>query len=244
VFIKSMAVMKKSWPLAVFAAALIIYLASLFLYGCGNQKQQKTYEADTVDQLIGSSDTASLKKKLSLASKQFESIQTSYMPFCSKTPSDLNLFYTTLFYEIIRHESGFDTNEVFYECFKTKCYYSSGCFVDPVRGYCRITSSGLDGGFAVSRGLFQLSVSSVQGLGCKDFIKSSEDLHNPDLNIKCAMIIAKNYIVQDKIITGNSDSKWRGLSRYWSVVRPTFDGKEKKSYTSIINALNKIEGCD
>lgn len=232
-------------------------ILALFLASCNQAPQgaivasqdnttaisQDSTEA-SVDQTKPIDKPLTLKEKLSIAAKEFEPLQTSYMPFCSKTPKDLNLFYTTLFYEMIRHESGFKNEEAYYECAKAKCYYSSGCFVDPLRGYCRITSSGLDGGFAVSRGLFQLSVSSVQGLGCKDFIKSSEDLHNPDLNIKCAMIIAKNYIIQDKIITGNSDSKWRGLSRYWSVVRPTFDGKEKKSYTSIINALNKIEGCN
>lgn len=232
-------------------------ILALFLASCNQAPQgaivasqdnttaisQDSTEA-SVDQTKPIDKPLTLKEKLSIAAKEFEPLQTSYMPFCSKTPKDLNLFYTTLFYEMIRHESGFKNEEAYYECAKSKCYYSAGCFVDPTRGFCRITSSKLDGGFAVSRGLFQLSVSSVQGLGCKDFIKSSDDLHNPDLNIKCAMIIAKNYIVQDKIITGNSDSKWRGLSRYWSVVRPTFDGKEKKSYTSIINALNKIEGCN
>lgn len=184
-----------------------------------------------------------LKEKLSVTAKEFEGLETSYLPFCSKTPKDLNLFYTTLFYEMVRHESGFKNEEAYYECAKTKCYYSSGCFTDPIRGFCRITSSKMDGGFAVSRGLFQLSVSSSRGLGCS-WINKSDDLHNEDLNIKCAALIMKNYITQDKIITGKTDEKWRGLSRYWSVLRPTFDGKERKSYTSIVNAVQKVEGCN
>lgn len=185
-----------------------------------------------------------LKEKLSTAAKEFEKLETSYLPFCSKTPKDLNLFYTTLFYEMVRHESGFKNEEAYYECAKAKCYYSAGCFTDPVRGFCRITSSTFDGGFAVSRGLFQLSVSSVRALGCKDYIQNSQDLHNEDKNIKCAATIMKNYIISDKIITGKDGDKWRGLSRYWAVLRPTFDGAERKSYTSILKAVQKVEGCN
>lgn len=184
-----------------------------------------------------------LKEKLSVAAREFEPLKTSYMPFCTKTPKDLNLFYTTLFYEMIRHESGFKNQEAYYECAKSKCYYSSGCFVDATRGFCRITSSNLDNGFAVSRGLFQLSVSSSRGLGCS-FVSNSGDLHNEDTNLKCALLIAKNYIVQDKIITGKVDDKWKGLSRYWAVLRPEFDGKPRNSYLKITKEIQKLEGCN
>jgi hypothetical protein len=185
-----------------------------------------------------------LKEKLSVAAREFEGLQTSYLPFCSKTPKDLNLFYTTLFYEMIRHESGFKNEEAYYECAKAKCFYSSGCFVDPVRGFCRITSSKLDNGFAVSRGLFQLSVSSSRGLGC-NWITVSNDLHNEELNIRCALHIYKNYIIQDKVIAGKkAGDKWAGGTRYWSVLRPTFDGKTRNSYLKISQELNKLEGCN
>lgn len=185
-----------------------------------------------------------LQQKLSIEAKEFEPLQTSYLPFCSKTPKNLNLFYTTLFYEMIRHESNFRNEEAYYECAKAKCYYSAGCFEDPIRGFCRVTGSKLDGGFAVSRGLFQLSVSSARGLGCQNFIKDSQDLHNEDKNITCAMIIAKNYFMQDKMVTGNIDGKWKGLSRYWAVMRPTFDGKPRNSYLSIQKAVQKLENCN
>lgn len=231
------------------------YLILLFLFaGCidipdeyANQypkKEESVVVSADVTPVKPVEKPLTLKEKLSVAAKEFEPLQTSYLPFCAKTPKDLNLFYTTLFYEMIRHESGFKNEEAYYECAKAKCYYSAGCFEDPIRGFCRITSSKFDGGFAVSRGLFQLSVSSVRGLGCKDYIENSQDLHNEDKNIKCAMTIAKNYFQQDKMVTGNIDGKWKGLSRYWSVLRPTFDGKERKSYTSIGNALKKIEGCN
>ena len=225
-----------------------IILAAILMSGCdqlqigAGASSQDTTVAISADQTAPAPLT--LKEKLSILVKEFEGLKMSFQPFCSKTPKDLNLFYTTLFYEMIRHESGFDTNEDYYECAKAKCYYSAGCFVDPVRGYCRITSNKFDNGFAVSRGLFQLSVSSVRSLGCKDYVQNSQDLHIEEKNIKCALNIYKNYIIQDKIITGKVDDKWKGGSRYWSVLRPTFDGKERKSYTSIGDALKKLEGCN
>lgn len=227
-------------------------ILALFIASCNQAPQSAVVASQDNTTAISQDSTAAsvdqtkpltLKEKLSIAAKEFEPLKTSYMPFCSKTPKDLNLFYTTLFYEMIRHESGFKNEEDYYECAKAKCYYSSGCFTDPVRGFCRITSSKMDGGFAVSRGLFQLSVSSSRGLGCS-FINKSEDLHDEDLNIKCATLIAKNYIIQDKVITGKVDDKWKGLSRYWSVLRPTFDGKPRNSYVKIDAALKKLEGCN
>lgn len=236
----------------------LIIITVLFLTACGSIKVPDGISAGVGAEVISQDHSVAisqdqtkpiekpltLKEKISIAAKEFEQLKTSYQPFCSKTPKDLNLFYTTLFYEMIRFESSFNTNEVYYECAKAKCYYSAGCFTDPDRGFCRITSSKMDGGFAVSRGLTQLSVSSVQGLGCKDFIKTAEDLHNPDLNLKCAMIIAKNYFIQDKIITGKVDDKWKGLSRYWAVFRPTFEDKPRESYVKITKAIQKIEGCN
>lgn len=233
-----------------------ILTALLFLTGCNqattmpqasSQDQTVAISADVskpISQDVTAPKPLTLKEKLSLAAKEFEPLKTSYMPFCSKTPKDLNLFYTTLFYEMIRHESGFKNEEAYYECAKAKCYYSAGCFQDPVRGFCRITSSKFDGGFAVSRGLFQLSVSSVRGLGCKDYIENSSDLHNEDKNIRCALTIAKNYFLQDKVVTGKDDDKWRGLSRYWAVMRPEFDGKPRESYLKIMKAVQKLEGCN
>lgn len=225
-----------------------IILAALLMSGCDQLQiglgasSQDTTVAISADQTAPAPLT--LKEKLSILVKEFEGLKMSFQPFCSKTPKDLNLFYTTLFYEMIRHESGFDTNEEYYECAKAKCYYSAGCFTDPTRGFCRITSSKLDGGFAVSRGYTQLSVSSVQGLGCKDFIKTAKDLHDPDLNLKCAIIIVKKYFLEDKIITGKAEEKWKGLSRYWAVFRPTFEGKPRESYVKIDKVMKKIEGCN
>ena len=54
----------------------------------------------------------------------------------------------------------------------------------------------------------------------------------------------KNYIIQDKIITGKVDDKWKGGARYWSVLRPTFDGKPRNSYLKITKEIQKLEGCN
>lgn len=227
-------------------------ILALFIASCNQAPQSAVVASQDNTTAISQDSTAAsvdqtkpltLKEKLSIAAKEFEPLKTSYMPFCSKTPKDLNLFYTTLFYEMIRHESGFKNETEYYECAKAKCHYSTGCFEDPVRGFCRITSNKLDGGFAVSRGLFQLSVSSVRGLGCKDYVQNSQDLHIEEKNIKCALNIYKNYIIQDKIITGKVDDKWKGGSRYWSVLRPTFDGKPRNSYLKITKEIQKLEGC-
>lgn len=224
-----------------------LIITTLFLTSCKAIKVPEGIIGGVGSEVISQDQTPvkklTLKEKLSIAAKEFESLKTSYQPFCSKTPKDLNLFYTTLFYEMIRFESSFNTNEVYYECAKAKCYYSAGCFVDPERGFCRITSSKFDGGFAVSRGDFQLSVSSARGLGC-DWINKPDDLHNENLNIKCALHIYKNYILQDKIITGKVDDKWKGGARYWSVLRPTFEDKPRESYVKITKAIQKIEGCN
>ena len=184
-----------------------------------------------------------LKEKLSIQAKAFEQIETSYLPFCTNKPKDLNLFYTTLFYEMIRHESGFNPKEEYFECSKTKCLYASGCWVSEERGFCRVTSSKLDGGYAVSRGLFQMSLSSSRGLGCS-WINSKEDLFNEDPNIKCAMHVLKNYIVEDKQIAGKkAGDKWAGGTRYWAVLRNTFGEKPRASYEKIKTQLEKLDGC-
>lgn len=228
------------------------FLIVLLIFAACTEKKIDTVEATPTPEVITPPEVIvetppkqlTLKEKLSVAAKEFEPIQTSYMPFCTKTPKDINLFYTTLFYEMVRHESGFKNEEAYYECAKDKCHYSAGCFQDPIRGFCRITSNKLDGGFAVSRGLFQLSVSSVRSLGCKDYIENSQDLHNEDKNIKCAMTLAKNYISQDHIITGKQADKWQGLSRYWAVLRPEFNGKPRNSYLKITKEIQKLEGCN
>ena len=68
-----------------------------------------------------------------------------------------------------------------------------------------------------SRGLFQLSIESSKGYPCK--ASTGEDLHNPELNIQCAVQIINKWVVNDQVISGRVNGKWLGGSRFWSVLR-------------------------
>lgn len=229
-----------------------LIIIALILTSCEEPKTLTQAAPTSSDQSTATSQDATavkpaqpltLKEKLSIAAKDFEKIETSYLPFCKNKPKDLNLFYTTLFYEIARHESGFKNTTEYYECSKTKCLYSAGCWISPERGFCRVTSSKLDGGYAVSRGLFQMSLSSSRGLGCS-WIETKDDLFNEDKNIKCFAHVAKNYILEDKQIAGKkAGDKWAGITRYWAVTRNTFGEKPRDSYLKIKTQLEKLEGC-
>ncbi len=78
----------------------------------------------------------------------------------------------------------------------------------------------------ISRGLFQLSVESAnqKAYGCN--IKNSKELHDPLINISCAVKIANHWLNKDKIFfTPKTKETGRiphfGFSRYWSVARPS-----------------------
>lgn len=68
-----------------------------------------------------------------------------------------------------------------------------------------------------SRGLFQLSLES--GLGYKCPFRNQEDLHDPERNIKCAVLILERWVTRDNRIAGKESGSWRGGARYWAVLR-------------------------
>ena len=79
----------------------------------------------------------------------------------------------------------------------------------------------------VSRGLLQLSVESAQGFGC-NWIEKSQDLHDPELNLKCGVKILNRHVGSDNRVFGqNVDvgggrvAKWMGAPRYWGIFRLT-----------------------
>tara|TARA_Y100000310_G_scaffold243676_1_gene248221 strand:- start:6409 stop:7041 length:633 start_codon:yes stop_codon:yes gene_type:complete len=86
-----------------------------------------------------------------------------------------------------------------------------------------------------SRGLFQLSIESSLGYKCP--FKKESDLHDPHLNIKCAVMILERWVTRDKYIANNgkksleclrSGSPWYcGGARYWSVLRGSRDYTSK-----------------
>ena len=110
------------------------------------------------------------------------------------TCGDKKEFWVALLVELARFESNWKTETKFTETFND----SKG---KPV----------------VSRGLFQLSIESANGYGCK--LKKPEELHDPATNIRCAVIIANKWVTSDMVIHGKSGNRWVGLSRYWSPLR-------------------------
>lgn len=77
----------------------------------------------------------------------------------------------------------------------------------------------------VSRGLFQISIESANGLRYKCGLKKAEELHDPETNIRCAVKIATALIREDGILAGGKPDHWRGMARYWS----PFRNPEKKA---------------
>lgn len=74
------------------------------------------------------------------------------------------------------------------------------------------------GNFVVSRGLLQLSIESARGYDCP--VSVAEDLHDPELNLICAVKIMRRWVINDGVISGQQASgKWIGGARYWSVLR-------------------------
>ncbi len=68
-----------------------------------------------------------------------------------------------------------------------------------------------------SRGLLQISRESANGYGCN--IKDAKELHQPGVNIACAVRIFNRWIVKDKMISGRVKGKWKGAARYFSPFR-------------------------
>lgn len=73
----------------------------------------------------------------------------------------------------------------------------------------------------VSRGLFQLSIESANGARYKCGIKKAEELHDPVVNIRCAVKVANALVKENGVVTGGTSGAWKGMARYWSPFRKT-----------------------
>ena len=74
------------------------------------------------------------------------------------------------------------------------------------------------GNRVVSRGLFQLSIESVNGSRYRCGIKDAIELHDAETNIKCAVKVAAALIKENGVLYSKS-APWKGLSRYFSPFR-------------------------
>jgi len=72
----------------------------------------------------------------------------------------------------------------------------------------------------ISRGLLQISVESAnQGrYDCR--IGRVEELHDPVVNLRCAVKILEYWIRQDQTITSFAEASPQGGGRYWATLRP------------------------
>ena len=85
----------------------------------------------------------------------------------------------------------------------------------------------------VSTGLFQISVESMGGIGCK---VTQAELLTPERNIQCAVKAFAHYVRKDSRIAGLGPGQWRGRARYWAVLRGSNDYTDK--------ALKAIKGAN
>lgn len=104
-------------------------------------------------------------------------------------------FYTGLVSIMAKYESGFDPEVRFQESF--------------------VDSSGRP---VISRGLLQLSIESADAYrGCDP--GSAEALHDPDVNLTCAVAILNRLMARDQAIGVQLGGDWKGGAAYWSVLR-------------------------
>jgi hypothetical protein len=100
-----------------------------------------------------------------------------------------------------------------------------------------------NGDKVISRGLLQLSVESAQGFGCS-WIDKAQDLHDPELNLKCGVKILNRHVGADNRIFGHNvkidedkTAKWMGTARYWGIFRL------ESRRTAIQRAVKRLKIC-
>lgn len=136
-------------------------------------------------------------------------------------PSDAQAFslkpksaaaWARLLVEVARFESGFVPSKRYIENFKDS-----------------------KGQLIISSGLFQISLESSRGYGCK--LAAQAELFDAETNIRCAVKIFARLVRNAGRIAGQADGKWRGGAAYWAVLRGRND-YEKKALAAI-RAANK-----
>lgn len=109
-----------------------------------------------------------------------------------------------------KYESGFKPQEQYKEAFKDA-----------------------KGNYVVSRGLLQISIESANQKAYACNIKDAKELHDPKINLECAVKIAVYWINKDAVFFGDrtdSDKNkkiYLGLGRYNSVARSSSKSSEK-----------------
>jgi hypothetical protein len=162
--------------------------------------------------------------------------------FCPNYPS-LNMnqkiqFYTMLVSTMAKFESGFNTKSAVHECRKT-CVYSKCVKVEGL-GYCMAGGDPADGGVITSRGLLQMSYRSAVDFNCGP--KSAEQMHDPEMNLRCGVRVLNYFISRDKRIGDDADLNHFGGGKYWAVLRQS-KGYNKNSRDAIASRTRSLPFC-
>jgi hypothetical protein len=173
------------------AIALILSLTGFYVYGFGS-KAPKVEAPKT-------SEFKSLFPKKEWTSFALAAVQDAGLEFLN--PTDAKSFcpngmsahnWVHLLAAMAKYESGFNPNQEYKESF---------------------TNGGAP---IISTGLLQISLASGNGYGCG--FSSTNDIKDPQKNLKCGTKILKKWVSSDGVI---SSSKNKGGARYWSVLRST-----------------------
>lgn len=126
-------------------------------------------------------------------------------------------FWLLLVSLVAKHESGFNTNAKYKE--------KNGKY---------------------SRGLLQLGFAGYKN--CNIRKTSKEDRHNPQKNLECGVVIMNHWAKKDKMLRGfirhKGKRKWRGSSRYWSVLREEiWSGAKRRRLGEIKRRVQNLSFC-
>jgi hypothetical protein len=80
----------------------------------------------------------------------------------------------------------------------------------------------------ISRGLLQISIESGRGYHCD--IPNDESLHDPNVNLTCAVKILNRLVSRDGILASNS-APYKGASAYWSPFRDSTKRLDIRNWT-------------
>lgn len=97
------------------------------------------------------------------------------------------------------------------------------------------------GQFVISRGLLQISIESANQKKYSCGIKKAEDLHNPETNLRCGVLILEAWVKTDNVIATYGNGPSRGGGRYWSTLREkNMHLPELTEFTSSLKACSGI----
>lgn len=85
------------------------------------------------------------------------------------------------------------------------------------------------GNHVISRGLLQISIESGRGYGCT--IPEAETLHDPKVNLSCAVRIFNRLVPRDGRIA-SAARPWRGAAAYWSPFRRADRKQDMQNWVS------------